>query len=106
MTDEELDEMKARAGVLEALHANNWAQCPHDRPYERCESCGGEDVFELVAEVRRLRALIARVEWRASNETPGGDAACPWCDTENGVRERNIKHALNCDAFMPDGDVR
>lgn len=106
MTDEELNEMHARAVVLERLHGDNWAQCPHERPYERCESCGGEDVFALVAEVRRLRGLIKSAEFCGLTEwTTQARECCPWC-AYNARMDTKRKHAPECPAFTESGAVR
>lgn len=71
------------------------------------------DVPALVAEVKRLtddnerlRTCVEFAEWSATNETPGGDAVCPWCGAENDSRARNATHLSDCQAFTPDGQVR
>lgn len=54
---------------------------------------------QLVAEVRRLRALIALVP-----EISG--PACPWCEVITNVPSGAREHDTNCSAFTPDGKVR
>jgi hypothetical protein len=56
-----------------------------------------EDRDALLAEVRRLRGLIKRVE-EVDNDF--GTMFCPWCV---GCAK---DHAADCPAFTPDGDVR
>lgn len=56
----------------------------------------------LVAEVRRLRALIADAE----SDT---DERCPWCNTwmPSGSKNREtIQHRGTCPAFHTDGCLR
>lgn len=60
----------------------------------------------LVAEVRRLRGLVAKVEWAGAlpDEFFRG---CPWCGVELEQHPSNAKqHRAECPAFHPDGAVR
>ena len=66
------------------------------------DSCDAEfianartDVPALIAEVRRLRALIKSKE---SFYMEDSNAVCPWC-------ERSY-HKTDCLAFTPDGEVK
>lgn len=54
-----------------------------------------------LAEIRRLRDLVDRVEWVGE---PGyGDATwCPWCDSPRAEKT----HGVDCDAFTIDGKLR
>lgn len=51
---------------------------------------------ELIAEIRRLRALVKRAEWSDGYE-------CHHCGAR---KSRDEKHAPHCPAFTPDGEVR
>jgi hypothetical protein len=55
-----------------------------------------EDVPALVAEVRRLRALVLHAEWEAGSQ----EVECPWCGCTK--REGHFK----CRAFSAVGVVR
>ena len=66
---------------------------------------------KLVAEVRRLRALVDGAHDQGSNAH--NEPACPWCGGEQRrwpawdcVGRRPIEHAHDCPAFTPDGTVR
>ncbi len=73
----------------------------------------GEDCGDLLEEIRRLRALIAKAENASSEETMyAGSSVCPWCEApiyfEN-VRARTGRrgaHTQDCPAFMADGRVK
>jgi hypothetical protein len=81
VTDEELKAIDEKAGVYER-DGMQFVHMP--------------DVRALVAEVRRLRGLIKRVE-EVDNDF--GTMFCPWCGYGK-------PHAGNCPAFTPDGGVR
>lgn len=61
-----------------------------------CSNC-----MLLVAEVRRLKALVKKAEWSAGLEFGMTDAGCPWCESEQGE-----PHCDECPMFTPTGDVR
>lgn len=56
------------------------------------------DVLALVAEVRRLRAVV---DLANTIEDCGDKDFCMWCGREN-----RQPHADDCVAFTPEGDVR
>ena len=64
-------------------------------------------VPELVAEVRRLRKLVADAETVGCKcgayPEPSG---CPWCPGEQRHGSEAIDHAADCPAFTPGGRVR
>lgn len=64
------------------------------------------DVPELVAEVRRLRALIAQAEWTAGRGygpyEADPDGACPWCDGHRAMTSGQVGHRADCPAFPPE----
>lgn len=67
----------------------------------------GGAVHALVAEVRRLRALIKSAEFSAQYSIQGNDGYetvyhdCPWCGSEQGSR-----HQVGCEVFTVDGQVK
>ncbi len=67
------------------------------------EGCGcaikGPDccVEALVAEVRRLKALIELGQF-------GYDEFCPWCG--GGEEQATLAHADDCPAWTPEGKLR
>lgn len=85
------DELKA----IEVL----WAQEPKDGMTDMLHDV----VPELVAEVRRLAALIKDAEWCGPGERV---YSCPWCDTNYRPDEDRQPHRDWCPAFTPDGSVR
>lgn len=85
MTDEELMAIEARVAERERD-----ATC-----------CGYTDETRLVAEVRRLRGLVKRAEFGCVDDY---GRFCPWCD--DGGDHEPERHAANCPAFTPSGDVR
>lgn len=81
MTDEELADVEASGG--------EWAN--------------GTTVLLLVAEVRRLRALVKRAESSGSGEW-AKKTNCPWCNYAVGDWKR--RHSPECPAFTESGAVR
>jgi hypothetical protein len=71
---------------------------------------GAGRVLKLVAEVRRLRAVVKRLEW-GSCDGCGNREVCTECkarkSTPDEVTWRPLeKHAPNCPVFTEDGEVR
>lgn len=54
---------------------------------------------ELIAEIERLRGLIKNAEYTDTGYS-AGVYTCNWCF------EEHPKHAENCPAFTPDGEVK
>jgi hypothetical protein len=92
MTDAELSAIESRA--KNAIAGPSWAQ---DLDL---------DVTALVADARRLKALIKRAEWRS-----GGSAntywvkCCSFCDAST-TSGGSPPHADDCPAFDPEGAVK
>lgn len=63
------------------------------------------DVPALVAEVRRLRGLIRRVEYRGSSGSAYWYRACSWCSATSSDG-RDPPHDDDCPAFTPEGEVK
>lgn len=62
----------------------------------------GASILKLVAEVRRLRALVRDIP-DATSSLIGRRLGCIFC----GRNERyGVKHAPNCPAFTEDGEVK
>ncbi len=82
------------------------AKCDHNAGEHYMESCYDltDDARELVAEVRRLRALIKDAE---SVSTDGGwPPGCPWCSAVMETQAGRSGHRARCPAFTESGDVR
>lgn len=60
-----------------------------------------DETVQLVAEVRRLQALVLQAEWQGGDV--GGETICPWCA---GARYPEPKHAADCPAFSARGVLR
>jgi hypothetical protein len=70
---------------------------------------GNETVAVLVAEVRRLRALIKDAEWFSGVGEYDSEYGCPWCKSDGFYKFGKLghgKHAPECPAFHEDGSVR
>lgn len=72
---------------------------------------GRSDIPWLIAEVERLRGLIASAEKSASWGYEGEYQCCPWCDNSGDNRTAKFDsdwrpHKASCLAFTPDGDVK
>lgn len=69
-------------------------------------------IEEFEADNARLRALIKQAEWKAEWSEEGGE--CPWCEAlQRQLRygngrpvEKTGKHAADCPAFTPEGEVK
>lgn len=86
MTDAELDAIEARAKALDYQRTE---------PEEHVDLAPLlDDVPALVAEVRRLRALLAHCEWI---DTTDGVARCPFCGADRVLAGQ--RHADDCAAF-------
>lgn len=60
---------------------------------------------KLFDEVERLRGLIKGAELTSRPDPVRGVAfGCPWCDLYCG--KDRMRHASDCPAFTPDGDVK
>lgn len=88
---------------LEDLGVNDSSTEPQvfAEPYE--EECA-EMLPKVLAEIRRLRALVKKAE--AADAGPGEFDHCPWCGTDLGMDRSKRKHAPDCEAFTVDGEVR
>lgn len=62
-------------------------------------------VHELLAEVRRLRGLVAAAQFRGQWERCSTCHNCPWCGYDSTCNTKR-KHAPECPAFTESGDVR
>ncbi len=89
MTEQELAAIEARAELAHEC----WPE--HTHHYKL-----GTDTKALIAEVRRLRGLVARVEWINVE----GDNGCPWCAAWE--FEKPQRHMPSCPAFSAPGVVR
>lgn len=58
-----------------------------------CSNC-----MLLVREVRRLKALVSKVE------VNGPDLCCPWCEWPRMIA--TVRHSKTCPAFTQGGDAR
>ncbi len=62
----------------------------------------GAAVVGLVAEIRRLMAVVKQAEW-AGGYGYECEPVCPWCDANKTDKE---PHDDTCPAFTPGGEVR
>lgn len=85
MTDEEL-------AAIERLLATDWTPTVGGEREEACR--------RLLPEVRRLRGLIRRGEHAAGDEYE----ECAWCWIH--ICAPGARHADDCPAFTPDGEVK
>jgi hypothetical protein len=93
VTDEELKAIEARQRTA---HFSS----------ERVQ-CIDVDLPALVAEVRRLRGVIALVQDRNEYLRSHGRDGCPWCGGDvNNDHDDGSRTGYPCPAFMPDGAVR
>lgn len=78
-----------------------WATLVHDGS-EPARFAVLTTTSDLVAEVRRLKALVKEAEFGADDVWNGESmgAVCVWC------RELKPGHDADCVAFTPDGSVR
>lgn len=63
-------------------------------------SWGYVSVDDLVAEIRRLRALVLEKEW--AGRDCDGDSCCAWCAEWSFMK----RHAPDCPAFSAPGVLR
>lgn len=99
------DELKAIEAHLEAVKGRDICASAWERLDNVCA-----DTRLLVAEVRRLRGLIKRLEW-GSCDGCGIRRVCTECKAHNDDRDPDTwelvgKHKPDCPAFTPDGTVK
>ena len=92
-------------------HQHQLWPCSHYREagFNYCRVCAAEggstrpphDIPALLAEVARLRGLIAQAEWQAEDGSDH-DASCPWCRQFAFLG----RHATDCPAFSAPGVPR
>lgn len=63
-----------------------------------------DPVVGLIAEVRKLRALILKAEWNGDAITQMD--CCPWCCSGGPKDARSSAHESDCAAFSAPGVVR
>lgn len=66
-------------------------------------------VPELIAEVERLRGIVAMSEYCGKRGPRIEPAACPWCVGEfrfSDGKSSAVMHANDCPAFTPEGEVK
>lgn len=58
------------------------------------------------ATVTELRAKIKKAERSGDAGPTGEEIGCPWCGEEICLPPGETKHAVGCEAFTPEGEVK